>query len=225
MADDIQFDLSTGDFDRAAARLFAYSKRDGETFTREQVRGFLRLVIDMTPPSRGSTRGVKAKKSGEQAVQRDVRNVFVPTQRESLVEMRTLSDMRTAMGAKKRKRGGRIIYQAQPKIRVRRQLLKQFIKQRQTAVGFLASGWHGAAKALGSVRVPAWISRHHGPGNTRITSTRGAINAEITNQVTYASDVYNIERRVNAALQVQARRMNRRLAYYMANAAKKAGFR
>jgi hypothetical protein len=40
MGDEVKFKLHVDEFQRAADRLAAYSKRDGETFLKEQVRGF-----------------------------------------------------------------------------------------------------------------------------------------------------------------------------------------
>ena len=76
MSDEFKFKLRVEEFQYAAERLAQYSKRDGETFMKEQIRGFIRHLLDFTPPNRGSTRGVKAKKLGEQAITGDIRAVF-----------------------------------------------------------------------------------------------------------------------------------------------------
>ena len=76
MSDEFKFKLRVEEFQYAAEKLAQYSKRDGETFMKEQIRGFIRHLLDFTPPNRGGTRGVKAKKLGEQAIVGDIRAVF-----------------------------------------------------------------------------------------------------------------------------------------------------
>ena len=224
MSKSVRFDLDTSDFEQSALKLFEHSRRDWETFIREQVRGFLRLVIDFTPPSRGAIRGVKAKKAGEGTIERDVRKVFATTSSTKRVQVTSIAEMRSIMKSKRARRGGKITYASDTKTLVRAALLREFLKQRKARVGYLASGWHAAAKNIGNVRVPAWIGRHNGPGSTSVKSTIEGIIAEICNEVDYASDVSGMERRMQAALNVQAKRMDRRLAHFTEKAAKSAGF-
>lgn len=224
MADKLKINLDSEKFEKAAQALFENSKRDSETFIKEQVRGFARLVIDFTPPSRGSVRGTAAKKSGEGAITRDVRDVFQPA-RPKQVEVSSIAEMRSIMKSSRRSRGGKIRFVRHPQVKVSRQMLAAFIKRKKSAVGRLASGWLGAAKSLGKVSVAAWISRHNAPGKTSIRKTSAEITAEISNEVGYASDVRGHDRRVRAALNAQAGRMERRLAHFIEKVAGKAGFR
>jgi hypothetical protein len=88
----------------------------------------------------------------------------------------------------------------------------------------LASAWATAAQSIGKIRVAAWISRHAAPGNTDIKVSDGEISASITNAVEWATKVGGLRARVNVALQMQTRSMEKRLLYFFANVKGKSGF-
>jgi hypothetical protein len=102
MADEVKFKLHVDEFQRAADRLAHYSKRDGETFMKEQIRGFIRHLLDFTPPSRGSTRGVKAKKLGEQAIVGDIRAVFRGVSDSKRADVDSMAQMRSVLKSRRR---------------------------------------------------------------------------------------------------------------------------
>lgn len=135
-----------------------------------------------------------------------------------------MSEIASAMRSRRTMRGGKAIYQSEPTIYAMQNLIKALIKKKQSKVGFLASGWYGASKMLGKIRVPQWISRHSAPGTTKIRATMDEVKSEITNAVDYSTDVYGMGRRVRAALGAQERGMVRRLDFFVNKAKTKAGF-
>ncbi len=72
--------------------------------------------------------------------------------------------------------------------------------------------------------MPAWVSRHAAPGSTDLDVRESEITASITNAVEWAGKVNGLRARVNAALRVQTRSMEKRLRYFFANVKDKAGF-
>jgi hypothetical protein len=224
MADDVRFTLETKDFEYAAQRLGYYSKRDADVFLKEQIRGFIRHIMDMTPPARGSRIGIKAKKAGEQAATSDVRAVFRGVKNPARADVTTVAEMKSVMRSR---RGGTSIRVKSGGVKVKapNALIKELIAYKKYRVGYLASAWAVAARGIGKIRVPNWISRHSAPGGTGITRSGDVITASITNAVSWASGVDGLNRRVAAALRAQTRSMGKRLLYFYANVRRKAGWK
>lgn len=224
MADDVRFTLETRDFEAAAERLAYYSKRDADEFLKEQVRGFIRHIIDMTPPARGSSTGTKAKKAGEQAITSDVRAVFKGVSKPERAEVRSITEMKSVM--RSRRSGSSLrVRTSGNKVAAPRALITELIKLKKQRVGYLASAWAVAARSIGKIRIPAWINRHSAPGSTRISRNGDVITASITNAVSWASGIDGLNRRVAAALRAQTRSMEKRLHYFYANVRHKAGWK
>jgi hypothetical protein len=223
MGDEVKFQLHVDEFQRAAEKLAKYSKRDGETFMKEQVRGFIRHLLDFTPPSRGSTRGVKAKKLGEQAIIGDIRAVFRGVSDPKRAEVDSVAQMRSVLKSRRRS-GSMRVANGGTKIKAPKALIAELIKIKKARVGYLASAWATAAQGVGKIRVPAWMSRHAAPGNTDFQVRDGEITASITNAVEWAGKVNGLRARVNAALRVQTRSMEKRLLYFLINVKTKSGF-
>ncbi|MGA0846875.1 MAG: hypothetical protein ACO3RV_10055 [Luteolibacter sp.] len=223
MADELKFKLRMEEFQDAADRLAKYSKRDGETFMKEQIRGFIRHVLDFTPPSRGSTRGAKAKKLGEQAITADIRAVFRGVSDTKRADLDSIAQMRSVLKSR-RKSGSMRVAAGGTKLKVPRALIAELIKAKKARVGYLASAWASAALSVGKIRIPAWVSRHSAPGNTEIRVKDDEISASISNAVEWASKVNGLRGRVNAALRAQTRSIEKRLLYYFANVKGKSGF-
>jgi hypothetical protein len=137
MGDEVKFKLHVDEFQRAADRLAHYSKRDGETFMKEQVRGFIRHLLDFTPPSRGSTRGVKAKKLGEQAITGDIRAVFRGVSDPKRADVDSLAQMRSVLKSR-RKSGSMRVAKGGKKIKAPKALIAELIKAKKARVGYLA---------------------------------------------------------------------------------------
>ena len=206
MSSNHSFDLHLAEFQKAADRAFEYSKREGEAYMREQVRGVIKALLYLTPPNRGGVRGIKAKKAGENTIAADVRSVF---RGENLKRPEVSSFTEMSREMKKSRRAGSI--RATPrKVRVKAPsaLIAQYIKKKQTKVGYLASAWAMAAMTVGAVRVPNWIKRHTAPGSSIIKQVPNGISASIINAVEWADTVYGLRARINQALQIQTRLIN-----------------
>ena len=224
MSDEFKFKLRVEEFQHAAEKLAQYSKRDGETFMKEQIRGFIRHLLDFTPPNRGSTRGVKAKKLGEQAITGDIRAVFRGVSDPKRADVDSIAQMRSVLKSR-RKSGSMRVAKGGTKLRAPRALIAELIKAKKARVGYLASAWATAARDVGKIRVPAWVSRHAAPGNTDIRVREGEISASITNAVEWAGKVNGLRARMNAALRAQTRSMEKRLLFYIINVKNKSGFK
>lgn len=224
MSDKLKFKLRTDEFQYAAERLAQYSKRDGQTFMKEQIRGFIRHLLDFTPPSRGSRRGAKAKKGGDIAITADIRSVFRGVTDPNKAEARSTGQMLGILRSR-RKSGSMRVAKGGEKIKAPRALIAELIKTKKARVGYLASAWASAAQGVGKIRVPAWVARHTAPGTTAIKVRDSSITATITNAVDWASGVHGLRGRVNAALRAQSRAMEKRLLYYLINVRNKSGFK
>ena len=213
-------ETSTAAFTKMADTLASFSKRNGRILMEEQVRGVIRNLIIITPPSNGKTRGVKAKKLGEAAIASDVRKVFVGST-PKMAEARSMEEMSYIL-RRHRKRGSIRTRLLNQKTRAARSMIRDFIKNKQKMVGYWASGWASAARGIGKIRVPNWIDRHSAPGHTEIKAVSTSVTATISNLVSWGSEVYGIERRMAYAAWMQTGKMRRRVRHHMAKAIKAA---
>jgi hypothetical protein len=219
MADNYSFDLKIAEFQKAADRAFLYSKREGKMYMREQVRGVIRALLYLTPPNRGSNRGVKGKKAGEAAITSDIRSVF-RGENIKTPEVSTLSEMNKVM---KQNRKPGTIRATKRKVRIKApsRLIAQYIVKQKKRVGYLASAWATAANSIGAVRVPQWIKRHTAPGESKIREIPNGIEASITNAVAWADSVYGLRSRINMALSIQTRKINNKTNKHLKDIASK----
>lgn len=196
-----------------AETLGSFSKRDGRTLMEEQVRGVIRNLITITPPSNGKTRGVKAKKLGEAAIASDVRKVFIGSTPKA-AEVSSMDEM-SAILRRHRKRGSIRTVRVNQPTRAARSMITRLIKEKQKKVGYWASGWASAARSIGKIRVPNWIAKHNAPGHTEIKSVPTSVSATISNLVSWGSEVYGIERRMSYAVWMQTGKMRERVKYHI----------
>jgi hypothetical protein len=103
---------------------------------------------------------------------------------------------------------------------------KKYLKEVESEIGKLLSGWSAAAKRLG-LTVPAWVSRHGSErGEISVETSGRTLKVRITNAVKFVSNVWNLERRVNDALANRAKQMDKQVENYaVQKAAKRAGFK
>lgn len=91
-------------------------------------------------------------------------------------------------------------------------------------VGELAAGWNAAATKLG-VRLPAWVRRHgDSRGSASVTVGASTIRIVVENAVKFVGNVKGYERRVQKAIDYQARKMDRQADYLLKKALRAAGF-
>ena len=217
-----KFTFNIKEFEEGMKELMEYSRRDVAVVLAEQVKGFSRLVIDLTPPARGGTRGQAAKQLGNKTIDGDVRSLFMPVHPNN-ADIK-LPEMESVLNARRVK--GRVASSPVDRRKAARGDITLLVKKKQAKVGFLAGAWITATRKLGQIAAPAWVKRHSGKakGSTKFRIELNKAIADITNAVPYASNVDGFERRVQAALNIQGRKMKRRAEHFMTQRAKKAGF-
>jgi hypothetical protein len=100
---------------------------------------------------------------------------------------------------------------------------KRFILLLQRNVGILAAGWNAAAEKL-KVNLPAWIKRHGtGGGNIVEVTAAGRFRLELSNEVPFVGNVRAYERRVQRAIDFQAKKMDKQADFLIKKAIKEAG--
>lgn len=102
------------------------------------------------------------------------------------------------------------------------QALDLYIQQQQGHVWWLASGWEDALSALGA-KLPFGVSRHNAPGSLKVEVTNERIIITMGNDVTYARQVKDIERRILWAMNIRADRMQKNWDNYMGRLAGTSG--
>jgi len=209
--------LNTDAFNRALSEFMAGSKREAVVVLKEQARGIMRNLFEVTPPGRPKLGSGKARKRGRDNVKADVLKVVRPVKRNP-------QETDVAALIKPRRRDGRVRREVNPRITVPLDAFKAYVARKQAMVGFLASGWNEAAARLG-VKPAAWIWQNEGPGDLQIIITDKGIRIIATNKVKYASSISQLRSRLQWAVDQQRRKIERRLKKFHAEQAQKAGFK
>jgi hypothetical protein len=198
--------------EKAFKQLLQNSQRDAEEILQQQARLFCMDLIHVTQPFGKS---LKSKRTGENAVGRDIGRVYL-TEHDLYKMIRktskeqagafyyhvkkgdyvTASKIASSLNIKiEGFDGGKEHKQNRKAGRVRRPVKKKFAPVKdvrkyatevQKRVGFAKAGWAHAAAKLGTGRVPAWIKRHKGNLGTAVVGKRGNISqVTIINNVSY----------------------------------------
>ena len=184
---------------------------------KEQARGILRNVYEVTPPGRAGMSAAQARKKGRTNVKADAMKVVLPVGRDP-------AETDVAAVIKRYRRDGRVRSEITPRITVPADALKAYLVKKQALVGFLASGWNQSAARLG-LKPAAWIWANDGPGAVLIEVNEKGIRIVATNRVKYASSISQLRSRLQWAVDQQRRAIERRLAFFQQQQAKKAGFK
>lgn len=104
------------------------------------------------------------------------------------------------------------------------QALDLYVQQEQSHVWWLASGWEDALTALGA-KLPYGVSRHNAPGTLKVDIANDRISITMGNDVKYAREVKDIERRIKWAMELRADRMQKNWDNYMSRLAGEAGMK
>ncbi len=92
---------------------------------------------------------------------------------------------------------------------------KWFADRVKARVGILAAGWNRAADTL-KVSRPQWIKRHgSGRGDIKVNLSSANLSIVASNDVRYAGNVRDLDRRVQSAVNQQAEALRRRIAQYL----------
>ena len=219
------FTIDDRRFQQALRRALEYSKRGPDAILREQARGFVRLITQITPPGSEQVKGMAAKQAGERSIGSDLTRVGYPVTKAKLGPNGITSIEALAARHKnsRSRASGRVLKSTRP-VPVASAVFRQYLKAQQARVGLLASGWNAAAAKLG-VALPAWVRRHgNARGQIRITSGLGNHSITLTNSVRFARVVRDLERRVQWTLDTRADILERRTLDYLAKLKKHSGF-
>lgn len=99
------------------------------------------------------------------------------------------------------------------KLVIPEETFRAYLREQHARVGYLLSGWRVAAKKLG-LAIPAWIANADGPSMALIVVTADRLRITATNEVRYASTRIT-ERRIQWAIDQQAKKMERRWNHYI----------
>lgn len=208
--------IDSAEFNKAAQRLIATSKRSTKELLHEQGKLIIKEAAMVTPPNKGKNN----KSGGERTIRGDLAKLFVSSKAKDAVMGGDLAQIHR----KYRDRRGRIKYSGD---KIKAQGVAAYRKTLLARVGKMAAGWKKAASQLGH-SLPAWISRHNRAGSITY-KTSGLFNSKgelaMTNAGVYAGQRSGIERRLNFAMKKQAGKINRRVDYFLKQNAKSAGFK
>ena len=150
MKTDVKFDLRP--IQRAIKQLQPHVKKSRRELTEQAAKGFVKEVVEITPPGGSGRRGNAAKKTGEAAIQYDLGRVMIAARAQKNVN---LQDPREIHQRFRDMRTGRInprnLKQPYP---VDASALRSLQQELIARVGKLAGGWNAGAGKLG-VKLPS----------------------------------------------------------------------
>lgn len=221
MKTEIRFDLR--DIKRAIKQLEPHGKKSRRELTEQAAKGFIKEVVDITPPAGKGKRGSAAKKAGEASVLYDLARVMIGVRARGNAPLpdpaeihQRFRDMRTGrINPRNLKKPYAV--DAGALRALRNELLKR--------VGELAAGWNAGAGKLG-VKLPAWVTRH-GPRRSAVSVLDSFRQFRITliNAVKYVTSVNDYDGRIQSAITIQANKMRRQAEFLLARALKRAGWK
>jgi len=221
MKADVKFDLRP--IQRAIKQLQPHVKKSRRELTEQAAKGFVKEVVEITPPGGSGRRGNAAKKTGEAAIKYDLGRIMFGVRvraNEVLQNPRELHqrfrDMRTG------RINPRNLKNPYP---VDVAALRAFQQELIARVGKLAGGWNAGAAKLG-VKLPAWVSRQGGGrGAMSVVDTFRLFRITIINAVKYVNSVADYERRIQSAITIQANKMRRQAEFLLTRALKHGGWK
>jgi hypothetical protein len=104
------------------------------------------------------------------------------------------------------------------------QSLDSYVQQEQSHVWWLASGWEDALTALGA-KLPYGVGKLNAPGSIKVDITNDRITITMGNDVKYARQVRDIERRIKWAMEIRADRMQKNWDNYISRIAGESGMK
>ena len=92
-------------------------------------------------------------------------------------------------------------------------------------VGELAAGWNAGVQKFG-VKLPAWVARHGSKrSSAAVLNTFRFFRIILTNAVKYVTNVDAYDRRIQSAINIQGRKMQRRAEFLLTRALRQAGWK
>src|SRR5689334_22272707 len=217
----MRFDLRP--IQRGIKALAPQMKKSRRELAEEAARGFLKEVVAITPPASKGKRGSGAKKAGEGAIIADLARVMVAAAQKKGVKLGDPAEIHKRL---RDSRTGRINPRnLQHPYPVDAGALRALKRELLRRVGELAAGWNAGAQKLG-VKLPAWVARHGGKrSSAAIINTFRVFRIILTNAVKYVTNVDAYDRRIQSAINIQGRKMQRRAEFLLARALRRAGWR
>lgn len=239
--------LDTREFNAQVRNLAAITARELKEELFVQARGIFKEIFRVTPPASG-TGAAAAKKAGQRSIDRNLNRLFrpVPIKGHRLithlfgdpnpdvknpppyvvqtVEKHPNVDAIYLAAARQAKRGRqfKLPYRRLPADVKKVNRLGRELKRR---VGWLGAGFAPAAEKVG-LKAPAYIRRHKGraPGWVKISEGKRGIRIVFVNDVRYADQIDGLRRRVQWAINQQAKKIERQIPFVLRHAARKGGF-
>ncbi len=217
----LRFDLKP--IQRGIKALAPQVKKSRRELAEEAARGFVKEVVAITPPASKGKRGSAAKKAGEGAIIADLARVMVAAARRKGVKLGDPAEIHKRLRDPNTGRiNPRNLKSPYP---VDASALRAPKSELLKRVGELAAGWNAGAQKLG-VKLPAWVARH---GSSRssatVINTFRVFRIILTNAVKYVTKVDAYDRRIQSAINIQGKKMQRRAEFLLARALKIAGWR
>jgi hypothetical protein len=203
--------VDSRDFDRAAQRLVATSKKSAREVLTDQARLVVVEAAKITPPNKNFKWN---RKGGETTVRTDLARLFASS---------TAASAETGLGSihrAERNRFGRVPRGVQQR---RARGLAAYRKQVLATVGLMAAGWKAAASKLGA-KLPAWITRHNSAGFATVDVRGSRVAITIANASVYPRLAASLDRRLSAVLKRRTDALTRRWDYFVKVNARAAGF-
>lgn len=245
--------ISSARHEAALQRLMSTSKRTAAEVMKQEARLVFTEVAKVTPPSHGKVTGRQAEKHAKTKIAAEIHSLYgTAGDAYDLIAQKSAatagafwflhsSDETAAANGILREATGSILYPFDGGAHHRRnfrrrgrsfryfvtdpEALNDYVTQQQERVWWLASGWSDALQALG-VRLPYGVDRHSAsPGTLRIQATSQRIVITMLNEVSYASEVDDIRRRIRWAMDVRADRMQLNWDNYLSRLARESGMK
>lgn len=251
---DVELDIDIKPLLKSFSNLLVDSERPPIDLLKQQMKGVVARVINITPPGHIIGSGADASvvigrdalTHGRALVRQDISSIYgTPSQAFDLIEDKDakaakafwshyrkgrIDEANTVMsnavgsrmysfdggtthrrfkGQRARGKAKRIVFFTnEPK------QLEEYIRDIQGRVGWLAAGWNESAKELG-LSVPEWIGKHNAPGAYRINVTSDYVEITATNAVKFASQIDDMKRRVQDAVDGQTAAIDRQFENYL----------
>ena len=217
----VRMKFDTSKIEEAIRQLAPHVKKSRRELVEQAAKGFVRTVVEVTPPASKGRSGSTARKQGEAVIKSGLARVMVAvrSRRDRLESAeaiyKRLRDPRTG------RINPRNLKAPYPVPAAEYNALRKKLIDR---VGWLAAGWNAAAKQLG-VRLPAWITRHGtSAGIVNVTNNDRCFRIEISNAVKFVGSVKSLDTRIQRSVDLQAKAMQRQADFLLRKAVKRAGF-
>lgn len=203
-----------GKLDAQLARAKSLAVGVAQAAPRKVARGFLRRVLDVTPPAGQGATGLSARRQGQRAIDRDLAKIFAPV----ILRGKRAEQWPDVEGIYAAATGGRKgfgIRRPATLYRVDVRKLEALRQKLYARIGTLGGGWNPALSAF-NVPAPEYIRRHGlGDGTCSVVLTASGIVITAVNAVGYGPRVRDYPRQIQAALDYEAAALERELDYLL----------